>query len=316
MDQTFLKSIDGLLRTASDRSRYFEPGKLAGLEKLRFSPTRRVEGAYSGRHAARRLGGAGEFVDYREYAPGDDLRRVDWKALGRMGRTVLKLYQDETDLSCTLVLDCSGSMLQGARSKRDHRGSKLEWMQYFATALSHLILLRRDAVGLAVARERLSDFAPPQGSLQQRDLLHRTIEELIPYGKTSLAASLDDLMLRVRRRGVLLIMSDFLEDDLDRLAASVRKFRARGWEILALHLIHPDEERLPDGNSFRFQGLEFDGEVSCQVAEVRREYERRFQTHLAATRRALLSVGCDHQQVLTTTAYLEVLRSFLAGRGA
>ena len=108
---------------------FFEPAKLGGLEKMRFSTPRRVEGSYSGWHVAKRRGGAGEFVDYREYAPGDDLRRLDWKAMGRTGRSYLKLYQDETDLRCTLVLDCSGSMAQGSRTPSDARGSKLEWMQ-------------------------------------------------------------------------------------------------------------------------------------------------------------------------------------------
>src|SRR5436190_16077303 len=116
-------------------SRFFEPQKLSGLERMRFTTPRRVEGSYSGRHIAKRLGGAGEFVDYREYSPGDDLRHVDWRVMGRMGRAYLKLFQDETDLSCTLVLDCSGSMLQGDQPKSARGQSKLAWMQYFSTAL-------------------------------------------------------------------------------------------------------------------------------------------------------------------------------------
>ncbi|MFO1063018.1 MAG: DUF58 domain-containing protein [Pirellulales bacterium] len=297
-------------------SRYFEPGRLAGLEKMRFTARRRVEGAYSGRHSAKRLGGAGEFVDYREYAPGDDLRRVDWKAMGRMGRTYLKLYQDETDLSCTLLLDWSGSMLQGARSANNPTGSKLDWQRYFATALSHLIVLGRDAVGLAIVRDSLAEYLPPQSSMQHRSLVHQRIESTPPFGQTNLAAGLDELVLRVRRRGVLMIISDFLEPDLDKLIAGVRKFRARGWEIIALHLIHPHEEHLPEGTAFRFLGLERDGEINCRTADVRREYEQRFAAHAAAVRAGLLSVGCEYHRTLTSVSYLEVLRSFLVSRSA
>ncbi len=296
-------------------SRFFEPGKLSGLEKMRFTTTRRVEGAYSGRHVAKRRGGAGEFIDYREYAPGDDLRRIDWKAMGRTGRSYLKLFQDETDLHCTILVDCSGSMLQGG-THGNFRGSKLEWAQYFATALSHLIVLGRDAVGLAVVRERLINYLPPTASVQQRALVHQSIEELRPQGQTRLSQGLDDLLLQSKRRGVLLILSDFLVDGVEPVIASLRKYRAAGWEIIALQLIHPDEQRLPAGNAFRFNGLEEDGFVNCQLAEVREAYEKRFAEHMKNTRSALVSVGCDHHLALVSESYLDVLRSFMVIRSS
>jgi uncharacterized protein (DUF58 family) len=293
---------------------FFEPGKLGGLEKMRFTTARRVEGSYSGRHVAKRRGGAGEFVDYREYAPGDDLRRLDWKAMGRTGRSYLKLYQDETDLRCTLVLDCSGSMAQGSRSRTDTRGSKLEWMQYFATALSHLIILGRDAVGMCVVREKVDNFLTPVASVAQRALIHRAIERLRPDGETDLAGGLDSLLLQSSRRGVLMVVSDFLVPNLEPVISSVRKFRARGWEIITLHLVHPHEEKLPAGNAFRFLGQEGESSVNCQVAEIRKAYEERFQSHLKATRTALFSAGCDYYRVSTSESYLDVLRSFLVMR--
>lgn len=316
------------------QSRFFEPSKLGGLEKMRFTTTRRVEGSYSGRHVAKRRGGAGEFVDYREYSPGDDLRRLDWKAMGRTGRSYLKLFQDETDLRCTLVLDCSGSMKQGASQKTLRRknnlilspyvansppnltGSKLEWMQYFATALSHLIIIGRDAVGMCSIKQGIDTYLPASSSLQQRGLLHDAIENLQPEGQTALGEGLDDLFLQAGRRGVLLVLSDFLLDDFDKVLASFRKYRARGWEIITLHLIHPEEEKLPEGNAFRFQGLEFDGEVSCQVHELRQSYIERFEQHVSMVRSGLLGAGCDYHRISTAENYLDVLRSFLVLRSA
>ncbi len=315
-------------------SRFFEPSKLGGLEKMRFTTSRRVEGSYSGRHVAKRRGGAGEFVDYREYSPGDDLRRLDWKAMGRTGRTYLKLFQDETDLRCTMVLDCSGSMLQGApqqttlrkqglvlspfvRAQRpDYSGSKLEWMQYFATALSHLIIVGRDAVGMCSIKRGIEQYLPASASLQQRGLLHDSIEALIPDGETQLASGLDDLLLQAGRRGVLLVLSDFLVGDFEQVLASFRKFRARGWEIITLHLIHPQEERLPEGNAFRFVGLEMDGEVNCQAHDLRKLYNERFEQHVSSIRSGVLSAGCDYHRISTAENYLDVLRSFLVMRSA
>lgn len=297
-------------------SRFFEPQKLTGLERMRFTTKRRVEGNYSGRHIARRMGGAGEFVDYREYTPGDDLRRLDWRVMGRTGRGYLKLFQDETNLNCTIVLDVSGSMEQGAKRHSNLSGSKLEWGQYFATALSHLIVLGRDAVGMGLVGEQLVDYWPPSSAYQHRMLLHEQIERLRPAGRSELAGSLDELILRVSQRGVLLLISDFLVDSLEPLISSLRKYRSRGWEVIALHLVHPDEERLPEGMAFRFTGFEADGTVDCQLSEVRREYEKRFNLHLAATRAALLGVGCEYHRASTKTSYLEVLRSFLVLRSA
>ncbi|MEZ6088980.1 MAG: DUF58 domain-containing protein [Pirellulaceae bacterium] len=305
-----------VLPRAVETSRFFEPAKLAGLEKMRFTTTRRVEGAYSGRHIAKRRGGAGEFVDYREYSPGDDLRRLDWKALGRTGRSYLKLFQDETDLRCTLLLDCSGSMNHGSHSLGTGPGSKLQWMQYFATALTHLIILGRDAVGLCVTQETTSQTIVPVASTRQRDLLFQTIEGLSANGETKLDRSLDDLLAQSKRRGVLLVLSDFIVPDLEAVVSGLRKFRARGWEIITLHLVHPEEEKLPSGNAFQFVDWEGSGRVSCQIAEVRQAYEERFAQHLAVTRTALYAVGCDYHLVRTADHYLDVLRSFMVLRSA
>lgn len=299
-----------------NQSVYFEPSKLAGLEKMRFTTSRRVEGSYSGRHIAKRRGGAGEFVDYREYSPGDDLRRIDWKALGRTGRTYLKLFQDETDLRCLLVLDCSGSMSQGARSSKDLRGSKLEWIKYFSTALAHLIVLGRDAVGLCTVNSNMDQYLSPIASVQQRLLVHQSIERLTSHGVTDLASGLDTALIQSTRRGVMIIMSDFLVPSLEKVIASIRKFRARGWEVITLHIVHPDEEKLPDGNAFRFNGLEEDGFVNCQVAEIRQAYVERFREHVKQTRTALYSTGCDYHLVRTSESYLDVLRSFMVTRSA
>ncbi len=282
---------------------------------MRFTTHRKVEGAYSGRHISKRLGGSGEFVDYREYTPGDDLRRVDWKAMGRMGRAYLKLFQDETDLNCMLLIDSSGSMLQGAKSPRNHEGSKLEWAQYFATALSHLIVLHRDAVGLASHVDDGVVYLPPSSAIAQRVVLHNTIQDLFPRGNTLLKEILSDLNLRGKRRGVILILSDFLVDSMEPVLSNLRKFRRRGWETIALHLVHPDEQKLPIGNAFRFVGLEFDGFVNCMTSQIRKDYEDRFQRHLETTRSSLLGVGCNYHFVSTATHYLDVLRSFLILRG-
>src|SRR4051794_2978715 len=138
--------------STSARSRFLDQPSLASLAHMRFATRHQIEGSYTGRHRSKTKGGAGEFVDYREYVEGEDLRRLDWKVLGRTGRAYVRLFQDETNLLCTMVIDASASMLFGGhRGGAGGRGSKLEYAQYFTTALSQLILRQQDQVGLAVA---------------------------------------------------------------------------------------------------------------------------------------------------------------------
>ena len=111
------------------KSRFLDLRALAALQHMRFTTRHRIEGTYSGRHVSRQQGGAGEFVDFREYSGSEDLRRLDWKVLARTGKAFVRLHQDETNLLCTLAIDASGSMLFGGNGGREGRGSKLEYAQ-------------------------------------------------------------------------------------------------------------------------------------------------------------------------------------------
>jgi hypothetical protein len=165
-------------------------------------------------------------------------------------------------------------------------------------------------------KKGIEKYLPASSSLQQLGLIHSAIENLTPDGETQLAQGLDELFLQAGRRGVLLVLSDFLVNDFDRVLSSIRKYRSRGWEIIALHLIHPDEERLPEGNAFRFMGLEQDGEVSCQTHELRKQYSDRFEQHVSVVRAGLLGSGCNYHRISTAESYLDVLRTFLVMRSA
>ena len=302
------------------RSRYLDLRALSALAHMRFVTKHQIEGAYTGRHRSRQQGGAAEFVDYREYAPGEDLRRLDWKVLARTNRPVVRLYQDETNLVCTLCVDASGSMRfnghrgAGVKSAASPPGSKLEYAQYLATGMSHVIAGQQDQVGLAVIGRGLRDVMPPGGTGGHLLRLHAAVEQLQTDPATDLAVGLRDLFGRLPRRGVLLVTSDFLVDDLEPVFAALRLFRHRRWEVVCLHLIHPDEERLPDGPAFRFEGLENDGRCDCSPSDLRRAYQDRFEAHCTAVRTSCLAAGCDYRRVSTATPYLQTLSTFLVDR--
>ena len=300
--------------SASVASRFLDLPALAALERMRFTTRHRIEGAYSGRHQSRQQGGAGEFVDYREYSPGEDLRRLDWKVFARTGRSYVRLYQDETNLLCTLMIDASNSMRFGARSNVDAAGSKLEYVQFLATAFSHVISTGQDQVGLAVVSDRLEEVIPPGGTQTHITRIQELIERLETRPSTTMAAPLKDLFDQTRGRGVLLVMSDFLTDDLEEVFSAMRLFRHRQSEVVILHVIHPEEERLPEGAAFRFEGLESDGRIDCSPADIRADYEKRFQAHTAAVRTLALANGCDYRRVSTAIPYLQILQGFLVER--
>ncbi len=290
--------------------RFLDLRALAPLSLMRFAPRHRIEGAYSGKHRSHAKGGAGEFVDYREYSAGEDLRRLDWKYLARTGRMVSRLYQEETNLVCTLVLDASESMRFGSGSG----GNKLEYVQFLASALSHLIGRQQDQVGLAAVADGLDLYLPPGGTAGHVSLILDAIEGLATEPVTRLGPSLRELFQRLTRRGVLLVLSDFLTDDLEDAFAALRLFRHRQFEVVLLHVIHPDEERLPDGLAFRFVGLEGEGTVDASPDEVRDQYRERFEAHVAMVRSMALSSGCDYRRVSTATPYLQTLGNFLVDR--
>ena len=298
----------------NQKSRYFDARALAGLESMRFTTKRRIEGMYSGRHVARRQGGAGQYIDSREYSPGDDLRRLDWPAMGRTGRAYIRLYQDETNLSCLLIVDTSGSMHFGGKTRVLESGSKLEWVKYFSTALSHLIVHGRDQVGMSVANADRGHFLPPSGSPRQLQMLHDQIASLTATGTTEISEALDESFLRSKSRGVLMLVSDFLVDPIDEVFAGLRKFRGKGWETIAVHVVHPDEEHLPKGVAFRFAGMEGEGNVDCRPADIRRDYEKKFAEHCLRVRDGLLGAGCDYRRFSTGDSYLNAVRAFLVRR--
>jgi uncharacterized protein (DUF58 family) len=296
--------------------RFLDLRALAALTRLRFAPRRRIEGSYSGKHQSRAQGGSGEFVDYREYSPGEDLRRLDWKVLARSGRAYLRLFQEETNLICTLVLDASSSMRFGdsPHTRAALRTSKLEYVQRLASSLSHLIGQQQDQVGLAVLSDGLAAFVPPGGTPGHVARLLAEIEAIESRPVTRLGPGLRELYRRLARRGVLVIMSDFLVDDLEDVFAAVRLFRHRQFEVIVLHVVHPDEERLPDGAAYRFVGMENDGSVDASPRDVRQIYEERFEAHMAQVRSMAHSTGCDYRPISTANPYLQTLGQFLVER--
>ncbi|MCG8650872.1 MAG: DUF58 domain-containing protein [Pirellulales bacterium] len=316
--------------SADAQYRFLELRQLVALEHMRFVTPNRVDGPYSGRHRSRAMGGSGEFADYRAYTPGDDLRRLDWRVLGRTGRAYIKRFQEDTNLACLPIIDCSGSMrfdgrpVQAAKSgwlaekvpslAHQRAPSKLTYAQYFTTALTHLVTRGGDQTGLAIIADGVHHYIPPGSTESHARGIYEAIEAIQTVEQTRLAEGLETVIGRVRGRGVMLLLSDLLVEDVSDLTAALRRYRHHGWETVILHLIHPDEEDLPEGVAYQFEGLEGEGNVRCRIGEVRDLYRRRWRDHLERTRSIATAVGADYRRISTATSYLDTLGQFLVQR--
>lgn len=281
---------------------------------MRFATPNRVEGPYSGRHRSRSFGGSGEFADFRAYSPGDDLRHLDWRMLSRTGRAYTKRFQEDTNLACLSVIDCSGSMKFNGQPAKHNELSKLEFSQYFVSALTHLVTRGGDQAGLAIVGDGLHDYHAPGSTPTHASTLLSAIEKIKTVEQTDLVGGLESVITRLRGRGVLLLISDFLVMDPASLAAALRRFRHQGWEIVMLHLIHPLEEELPEGVAYQFVGLEGEGSVRCRISEIRELYQSSWQEHLKKCRDVATSLGADYRRISTATSYLDALSQFLVQR--
>jgi uncharacterized protein (DUF58 family) len=227
----------------------------------------------------------------------------------RTGKAFVLLHQYETNLRVLLAIDSSGSMGYGRRG-----GTKLEYAQFLTTALSHVIAGAQDHIGLAVLADKLHDYLPPGGTPMHVARVQEAIEALEPTTAPQMGQTLRELFTISPRRGVLVAVSDYLMDDLEEVATAWRLFRHRNWDVVVLHLVHPEEERLPLGTALRFLDMEGEGRIDCSPSELAAAYEQKFAAHVASVRQLALVCGCDYRFVSTGVPYLQTLQTFLVER--
>lgn len=218
---------------------FLPPAELLRLGSLDLVARLAVEGFMAGRHRSPSRGGAHEFAEHRPYAPGDDLRRVDWKVYGRTDRWYVRESEEETNLRATLVVDASASMGWGSPGQV----AKWEYARAVAAAVAHLLLAQQDAVGVAVFSDALDAFVPPRGGRAQRARVLEALERAAPRGITSPESPFRRLAERLPRRGLLVLVSDLL-GPTERFLPGLRYFRARKHEVVVFHLLDPAERSL------------------------------------------------------------------------
>lgn len=191
-------------QTDSDIVPLDDPTTLARFGKLDVVARLIVEGYMMGKHKSPFKGSSVEFVEHRQYYPGDEIRHIDWRAYGKTGRYYVKEYEDETNLRCYLMLDASGSMGYG-----DSTLSKFDYARQMAAALSYLLLQQRDAVGLCLFDNKLRELIEPSMNAMQFPRMIQTLEKAKPGRETSLGSVFEEIIPRLKRRSLIILLSDF-----------------------------------------------------------------------------------------------------------
>lgn len=287
------------------------PRDLAQLGGLEFVAREVVEGFLTGLHRSPHRGFSVEFAEHRMYQPGDDLRYIDWRMFGRSDRYYVKQFEEETNLRTYLLIDTSASMAWS--SDPGTLPSKLWYAKQLAACLSLLLLRQGDSVGVVGFDDQVRITAAPRGGRRHWYEILRSITGMEASGRTEAATALRDIASRLRRRGLVVLISDLLVDpDTTRLA--LRFLRHRGHEVLVFHLMDPGERELPAVGDARFVDPETDDELPISVADMRTEYREAVQHAIREWHDTLVPNGIDYNVLETHQAMAGPLRLYLRKR--
>jgi uncharacterized protein (DUF58 family) len=297
-----------------DRSRradLLKPHELAALGGLEFVARHVVEGFIAGLHRSPHRGFSVEFAEHRMYQAGDDLRYIDWRMFGRSDRYYIKQFEEETNLRGYLLVDVSASMAW--TSQPGKLPPKLWYAKQLAACLGLMLIRQGDAVGLMTFDDALRAHTVPRGGRRHWHDLLRTLSAQEASGRTDPGTALRDLAARLRRRGLVILISDLLVDpEATRLA--LRFLRHRGHEVLVFHLLDPGERELPAVGEARFFDPETDDELPVAAADVRREYSEAVERAIAEWQGELAPQGIDYVVINTDEAMAQALRAYLHKR--
>ena len=295
-----------------------DPAALAKYGKLALVARAVVEGFLTGAHKSPYKGFSVEFAEHRQYYPGDEIRHIDWRVFGKTDRYYIKEYEEETNLQAHLVVDASGSMgFRGAYTQLETGTtvpSKFAYAQVAAASLAYLMLYQLDAVGLIVHDSKVRAVLRPHASSKHLLRLLKCLEETVPGGETSLAPLWHQLAGQIKRRGMVIILSDCF-DQIDPLLYALRHLSHRGHEVLLLHLLAPEEIEFPFEKMTQFRDLEAHGRrLLVDPRQVRREYLKNFSAFCDRLRTQAGNMGIDYHQMRTDEPVDKALGIYLTKR--
>ncbi len=304
--------------TAAPRyMRLLDPDALTKIGRLELLARGVVEGFVAGRHRSPYRGFSVEFADHREYVPGDDPDDLDWRVYAKSDRYYIKRYIEETNLRSIILLDASGSMKytgEEAARRQGRRLSKFEYGQYLAASLAHLMIHQQDAVGLVTFDTKIRRYIPARSRTSHLRSLLEELDRTEPGDETSLPPIFHDIAERIRRRGLVIIISD-LFDDPEEMLKALHHFRYRKHEVIVLHIMAEEEFTFPFDRWSLFRDLEVAGQkVQLDPRSVRAAYLDEIQRFVARIERGCGQMNVDYVPMTTRRDFDVALTTYLARR--
>lgn len=288
---------------------FLRPDTVSRLANMELRARLIVEGFIAGLHRSPYHGFSVEFAEYRQYNAGESTKNIDWKIYAKTDRYYLKIFEDETNLRGTLLLDRSASMDFSSGGV-----TKLRYGAMLCAALSYLMIKQRDAAGLAVFDDRLGEIVPHRSARRHLFRLLQVLENVTPGGMTGISRALHDMAERIHRRGLVVLVSDLIDEPED-VINGLKHFRHRGHELVVFHLLDPVELSLDYGGEVTFVDRETGEKLRAQPWFVRKEYRRNVAEWTSYLERRCVENAIDYNLITTSTPFDEALVSYLGKRG-
>jgi len=285
-----------------------DPKAISKAESLGISARFVVEGYMAGEHKSPYRGFAIEFSQHREYAQGDDIRHLDQKVLARTERNYIKQYEQETNFVANILVDTSESM-----SYKSGEVSKLDYAKQIAACFAYLIIQQRDAVALGVFDQGIHEYIPRSDNRRTLFNIMNRLAAIEPQRETDTAAVLHSMANQLRRKGIVIVISDFFDDE-DKVLEGIQHLRYGGHEVIVFQVLDPYEREFPFGGLVEFQGMENLPRIKTRPSEIRKTYLREFEAFQTKLRKGCEKNQCHFTAIDTSQPLHEVLTAYLAFR--
>ncbi|HVS65117.1 MAG TPA: DUF58 domain-containing protein [Thermoanaerobaculia bacterium] len=292
-------------------ARFIDPSALGRIGSLDLLAKTVVEGFISGLHRSPFLGRSMDFAEYRAYMPGDDIRQIDWKLFSRTDRFYVKEFEGDTNTNVVLALDVSRSMDFGTVETGAGTMTKLDYGRYLAASLGYFASRQRDRIGLMTFDSDVVDIVPP--AAKHLDVVLHTIDRVTPGGAGKLTPPMFRLGTSVRRRGFVVVISDFYEAP-DDVVRAVQGLRVRGNDLILFHLLDPAEIDFPYDEPSDFADLETGTRVAVSPEAFREQYRKLILDHIETLQKRFVEIGIDYVLVNTSEPLDAALYRYLASR--
>lgn len=293
----------------TDYKKYLDPAIISGISSLELRARLIVEGFLLGLHRSPYHGFSIEFSQHRQYMQGDSPKDIDWKVYGKTDRFYVKQYEEETNLKCYVVLDVSKSMSYASEG----RISKLEYGKILASALSYICIKQKDAIGLTLYSDTVKKVLLPKASYSYLKEILIALSENGSGGGTNTSECLFTITEKIKRKGLVIIISDFF-DDITTVLKAIKQFRYMKNEVIVFQILDPLERTFAFGRDSVFIDLETKEEMTTQPHQIRKAYKEAMDDYLELIKTECLNAGIEYNLLDTSISFDKALYSYLQKR--